>query len=248
MRRWSANICKSMVDRCTAHLVNSSNSSHIDSRKSIIASSTMSQGSAIGSDNLWDNQPNKAGQGSIATSSKDSIQTMDAGSIRMSWISLPSSLASWRTVGLLTHPDYIYEAKLTSRMLLAAGKKTFNSFLSKAKDKYVQVQQQRVYNQQNPGETSASSRGSGTGTGPTTIAGFTIPAIPAPWQGGLGGKQNHVSNQRPASPRENLRSGALSPENRESVMKDYSTSPTNSRPRYETRNSSDGESIFRSIV
>jgi hypothetical protein len=75
-----------------------------------------------------------------------------------------------------------------------------------------------------------------TYTQPTTIAGFTIPSIPAPWQGGFAGfggaastnsgNGNREGSFRPASPRDNLRSGAASSNRKESVMRDYSQSPT----------------------
>ena len=93
-----------------------------------------------------------------------------------------------------------------------AGKKTFNSFLSKAKDKYAQVQQQRA---NSAGLSYDGHSTSAPSTGPTTIAGFTLPSIPAPWQNNL----NKSSNSR-----DYVRSE--SPGMKESAMKDYSASPS----------------------
>lgn len=122
------------------------------------------------------------------------------------------------------------------QLTIAAGKKTFNSFLSKAKDKYAQTAQQRALQAQG---SSQHSQGGGSDSG-IKIGGFKLPNIPSPWQGGTGFKPG----EKPMSPeREELRSGALSPDSRSSVMKDYSQSP--SRPNYmDRRNSSDGQLRF----
>jgi len=104
------------------------------------------------------------------------------------------------------------------------GKKTLNTFLSKAKDKVAELQQQRAAQAQQdalqapgPGSSSAYQAPSSQ---PTTIGGFTIPSIPAPWGASLA---NLTGKQRPTSPREQMR--AEFPSNtKESVMRDYSSS------------------------
>jgi hypothetical protein len=133
----------------------------------------------------------------------------------------------------ILHLVHENRCKLTTLCSCAAGKKTFSSFLSKAKDKYAQTAQQRALQAQ----SGSQHQGGGAPDTGIKIGGFKLPNIPSPWQGGTGFRPG----EKPMTPeREELRSGALSPDSRESVLKDYSQSP--SRPSaLDRRNSSDGE-------
>lgn len=91
--------------------------------------------------------------------------------------------------------------------------------MSKAKDKYAQVQQQQ---QQQRGASQGTSQDArGLASGPITVGRFTLPSIPAPWQNNANNSAN--SPTRPMSPRDAVR--AESPGMRESAMPDYSRSP-----------------------
>ena len=121
-----------------------------------------------------------------------------------------SKLADSKRVNTLDHSVLMLCG--TCPLSVQAGKKTFNSFLSKAKDKYVQVQQQRAIS----GGESSEGQTSVPNIPPTTIAGFTLPSIPAPWQNNL--------NRKPNNPSNHLKSE--SPGMKESTMRDYSGTPT----------------------
>lgn len=90
-------------------------------------------------------------------------------------------------------------------------------------------------------QAQGSSQHQGGGGGPDTgikIGGFKLPNIPSPWQGGTGFRPG----EKPMTPeREELRSGALSPDSRSSVLKDYSQSPSRPSALDRRGSSSDGE-------
>ena len=122
---------------------------------------------------------------------------------------------------------------------VSAGKKTFNSLLGRAKDKYAQVQQQRAEQVQlqqqgitsTGGENREASSSTGGSGGKVNIGGYTIPA---PWQGGmkLEDVKNNLSSNindlkarfaKPNPQREELK--YENPGVRESFVRDYSQSP-----------------------
>lgn len=117
-----------------------------------------------------------------------------------------------------------------------AGKKTFNSFLSKAKDKYAQTAQQRALYAQSSHQQQGANEASSSGF---KLGGLKLPNIPSPWQGGTGFRPG----EKPMSPeREELRGGPYS-DSRSSVMRDYSSSPSRPSPSSNNRNSFDGKLI-----
>ncbi|KAK9894454.1 hypothetical protein P389DRAFT_96756 [Cystobasidium minutum MCA 4210] len=136
--------------------------------------------------------------------------------------------------GRWKHQDELDQLAEQFNKFADTGKKTFNSFLSKAKDKYAQTAQQRALYAQSSHQQQGANEASSSGF---KLGGLKLPNIPSPWQGGTGFRPG----EKPMSPeREELRGGPYS-DSRSSVMRDYSSSPSRPSPSSNNRNSFDDD-------